>query len=344
MTAGLARILTAGSDLDLRALPEIARDRSAAGRARLFAFLASLLMTRWERLSTGERTQLAELIAVLWSRGTIVDRARLATHFTGQSDLPPALRVLLDTAVPAKQEPAAKVILPAAAAPLRKTTITISVTQQPVVMRRHLPLAPSVSPVHPASGDDRALLSPSSALSREQGIETVPAMAESALQEGDGALSRVSLSPPDLLTAPSVQSPSRQVVDELPDILAPRDNPHRLTTDLLAEALASGDLARFEVMLASLTGLRAPLLRRMLRESGDEALAILARAIGMDQVTFMTQWQNWQHGQVELGRASFADRAGRKRIGAFFAALTEGQIDRLLRRWRNSVDRLFASS
>jgi len=149
-----------------------------------------------------------------------------------------------------------------------------------------------------------------------------------------------------LLRAAPGRMPAASVSDStVPQLSAPRDNPHRLTAELLGGMLASGDQARFEVMLASLAGIRAPLLRRMLRDSGDEAFAILARSIGMDEASFVAQWQVWQQGQAEIGRAQApADRSRRKRISGFFAALTEHQIGRLVQRWRGSDGRVFAAS
>ncbi|HEX7743239.1 MAG TPA: DUF2336 domain-containing protein [Sphingobium sp.] len=149
-----------------------------------------------------------------------------------------------------------------------------------------------------------------------------------------------------LLRAAPGRMPAASVSDSVVPVLsAPRDNPHRLTAELLGDVLASGDQARFEVMLASLAGIRAPLLRRMLRDSGDEAFAILARSIGMDEASFVAQWQVWQQGQAEIGRTQApADRSRRKRISAFFATLTEHQIGRLVQRWRSSDGRVFAAS
>jgi len=432
----------AGPDLDLRTLPEIARDRSAAGRARLFAFLAALLVSRWDRLTGGERNELAALIVVLWSRGAEADRAKLAVDLAGVPDLPETLRSLLPVAAAVAPPPvftqppnsaghssaaisdgAAMMPgqLPAAATP-GKRNISITITQQPaarlprpsssnggavpipqpasgssisvrkpIVRIEQRPLLKVAAPagIHPPATAERTTPLPPLKTRSPAAMDEVasPACGSSAAAAGMG-------SPPGLSEAPvaaepdepvTPYEPSAPVVQEEqagvteagplldamlvgdmpapPDLSSaaavaplgedeepspptePRANPHRLTTALLSEVLASGDFARFEVMLASMTGLRAALLRRVLRDSGGEAFAILARAAGVEREVFSSQWRSWQQRQGDLGRTTIqGDQASAKRIGAFFAALTDQQIDRLIRRWRGDENRVFAAS
>jgi hypothetical protein len=110
----------------------------------------------------------------------------------------------------------------------------------------------------------------------------------------------------------------------------------------LTESLAEGDLARFEMMLAHLTRLRTPLLRRLLQDSGNESLALLARSIGLDSEAFQRQWQGWRQQAGEIDPAIRPpDRREAQQIATFFAALGDGQVDRLVQRWRSDGDRLF---
>jgi hypothetical protein len=409
----LVHILTAAPDLDLGALPDIARDRSPSGRAKLFAFLTSLLVTRWDRATSGERAQLAELLAVLWARGESTDRERLGAHFSERADIPGALQALLAppaaAAMPADTDSMLPTVAPAPERqPGRKLTITV--TQHPIVVRRKVTLRPPAPPATsalPAPADQAeatersighvAAAESPAAVQVEQGpvaevsVVTAPVVDHDAAASMAGATSPQAaengvvaqpahrIAPPDIPSADlavreaALPRHDRQVTpmrddapllstmllrgeserpgaratteDQVPQLSAPRDNPHRLTPELLGAALASGDQARFEVMLASLAGLRAPLLRRVLRDSGDEAFAILARSIGMDEARFAAQWQVWQQGQVELGRLPApADRKRRNRVRAFFAALTEYQIGRLVQRWRGSEGRVFTPS
>lgn len=399
----------ADSDFDLRSLPEIARDRSAAGRAKLFAFLAALLASRWGRLSGGERHELAALIAILWPRGAEADRAKLAMDLAGKADLPDSLRCFLPDAattawpvqvaavappvdpsaahsLPADSLPVASLPddpfsadpfpagsradmqapsggLPATGAP-RKKGISILITQQPVlrVARSSGPpnigVAPASAPI-PAAGPSisvdrpviRVPLRPA-AVSADAPAEisgkpsSKDAPAPIAAPSASAATAGIDAGPAH---AAAVQSAAiSAAADEQPASgnppTEPRATQHHLTVELLGEVLASGDLARFEVMLASMTGLRAALLRRVLRDSGGEAFAILARAAGVEAEAFSGQWQHWQRRQGDLGRAtSLRDQASAKRIAAFFAALTDQQIDRLIRRWRSDENRFFAA-
>lgn len=382
----------ADSDFDLRSLPEIARDRSAAGRARLFAFLAALLVSRWQSLSAGERHELAALIAILWPRGTEADRAKLAADLAGKADLPETLHCLLPaaaTTAPPAQDAAMRPPvdlspadsssassfppasfsdlqvpsddLPVAPAP-RKKGISIQITQQPVLRVARSPSSPSIStspiPTPTSSGPslsiDRPVIrvpsrSPGMPVEAPAGIngklssKGAPASAAARAAPVVAASGQADLPQPAaaMSIAPDVQ-PAGGAGEPLP--IEPRANPHRLTTELLGEVLASGDFARFEVMLASMTGLRAALLRRVLRDSGGEALAILARAAGAEQEVFASQWRHWQQHQADLGRPSIdGEQSQAKRVNAFFAALTDQQIDRLIRRWRSDENRFFAA-
>ncbi|HWT97966.1 MAG TPA: DUF2336 domain-containing protein [Terriglobales bacterium] len=387
--------MTIAPDLDLGALPDIARDRSPAGRARLFGFLTNLLIARWDRLAPGERTQLAELIAVLWARGTLVDQHRLMTHFSGSAEVPSALQALIAQPVAAEKAaievptqiasttPPAAGLAPEARP---KKALRITVTQHPIVIRRKNappPPAVTVAPVltdtateerpgeGPASAEaagreNSTAVKPTEAEDRDElpSVDlAIPSIDDAPERNGAGPrsptadssgekLPRADIPGHDALLASTLlraapgHMPAPSVSDNIvPALTGPRDNPHRLTPELLGDMLASGDQARFEVMLASLAGIRAPLLRRMLRDSGDEAFAILVRSIGMDEASFAAQWQVWQQGQAELGRNQVpADRSRRKRISAFFAALTEHQIGRLVQRWRGSDGRVFAVS
>jgi hypothetical protein len=148
---------------------------------------------------------------------------------------------------------------------------------------------------------------------------------------------------PTTIMTSSMRTESGSPLDDM--LAAPRPNPHRVTVDLLSEVLAGDDLPRFEVMLAHLCKLRAPLLRRLLRDGGSESFAILGRAAGLDASQFETQWLDWRRQMSELDRLIGApDRRDARRIGAFFAALTDQQVDRLIQRWRSDGARLFSET
>jgi hypothetical protein len=150
---------------------------------------------------------------------------------------------------------------------------------------------------------------------------------------------------PDAILASPAMPVIKGTAASVDDLSDPRENPHRLTAGHLADVLATGDLARFEVMLAHLTSLRAPLLRRLLRDSGSESLAILGRSIGLDAETFQRQWQSWRQQMSKLTPLpGQPDRRETQRIADFFTAISDSQVDRLIQRWRNDGDRLFSAA
>ena len=314
--AGPVQILAAGADLDLRHLADAARDRSADGRARLFALLAALMVSRWSGLKPGERQQLGELLAVLWPRGLLADRQRLADDLVERPDVPALLQGLLTSL----QKPAPRTTA-ADGAMVLKSAKAKPVT---IVMRRPPP-RPHSEPPHPEPA-------PASAM------DEMPSTARLAEP------SKPSMTGDDLFfdSAPSIaKSPPATV----PLLDEPRDNPHRLTGELLTATLAQGDLNRFEAMLAQLTQLRTPLLRRLLQDSGDEGFAILAHAAGIDTATFQQQWRAWREQVAKLRPyTGLPNRHEGEAIGVFFAALTDPQVDRLIQRWRHDGERLFRNN
>jgi hypothetical protein len=350
MDTGRDPFLSDAAEPDLRLLPDIARDRSAAGRARLFALLGSLLMSRWSSLTPSVRGQLAELVALLLPRATPQDRARLIAALAGRPDIPPALRHLAstpeatDTAIPSST------IVPAPADPERTLEpvrpamrsahgkpVRISIMQHAVAPRPS-PANKAGESAEPNAADQAA---GPDAPSRPAAAGDVDLVQPAAL---------VSPPLPERGLAAALASANREARlsrgqdDGAPTLSAPRDNPHRLTGAVLVETLKAGDLARFEMMLAQLTNLRAPLLRRLLKDGGNESFAILARAIGLDAEEFQRHWQHWRQESFNLAPYSRppSQREG-QRIAAFFIALTDRQVERLMERWRNDGNRLFAA-
>lgn len=343
-----AHALTAGTDVNLRDLAAIARDRSAAGRAKLFALLAGLLVSRWQSLTSNERTQLADLVALLWPRGATADRDRLRNDLAGRPDIPAVLLPVLQPAPGEKALLTAPLLPPESAMgavtpklSLAKKSIKHTVSNLAVIRRRQPSPPQAATEPQAATG-----VSPAVAPKPDSGsTDSRPVVSEASMPSAmNGQARPVASGAANPEPMPAVSSPpaSPSPANPPPPLLAPRENPHRLTPDHLTESLAGGDLARFEVMLAHLTRLRTPLLRRLLQDSGNESLAILARSIGLDPEAFQRQWQGWrqQTAQIEPG-ARLPDRHEAQRIETFFSALGDGQVDRLMQRWRSDGDRLF---
>jgi uncharacterized protein (DUF2336 family) len=85
----------------------------------------------------------------------------------------------------------------------------------------------------------------------------------------------------ELVQAAAMQPPRKS--EQLADSLSPSDT---ITPDLLVKTLRQGEIALFEAMLAKLTGIGPPMIRRLLFERGGEALAIACRAIDIKTPVF----------------------------------------------------------
>jgi hypothetical protein len=317
--------LTADTNVDFRDLPMIARDRSAAGRAKLFALLAALLVSRWDMLKSGEREQLAGLVALLWPRGSEMDRQRVSADLGGKADLPPDLRFLLQPG----QFQAGQPIPPETSLTAKpsKKQVRIVVTHHPIVVKRK-PAAPQPA----AETDPPAAQIPTQAI-----VAARDELSPSGLSPAQSTIIADAILTGDAVPMTGTPTP---VISS-----TPRENPHHLTPAHLTEVLEAGDLARFEVMLAQLTKVRAPLLRRLLRDSGNEGLAILIRSLGPDPEAFQRQWQSWRQQMSKLDPIrALPDRHEARQITTFFAALSDAQVDRLIQRWRNDSDGFFASA
>jgi hypothetical protein len=310
----------------------------------LFALLAALLTSRWSSMTTGERDQLAELILVLLPRAEPQDRRHLLADLAGRSDLPKVLQPLVAPTTdlaPVSSNGAAAAALPelksARGKPISITLRQPQVFSRPAASKDAASASPVNGPQHPTSQrpDHPALLEATD-------LEALPGLAQAdqhVLSSDEAGADQLCAPVSAALTAPATQPPE----EALPPLTGPRENPHRLTTGLLAEALARGDLARFEVMLAHLTRLRAPLLRRLLRDSGNEGFAILEKSLGINEGEFRQHWQDWRQQMFNLDPyGGQPDRRESKRISVFFANLTDGQVDRLVERWRSDGARLFA--
>ena len=430
---------------DLLQLADIARDRTAQGRARLFALLAALLCERWSSLTARERDMLAELLIVLVPRADPADLERLGRHLATRPAIPGILQPLVilppapmstagvsnpgvsNTGVPNTGMPTAGKKGPTITitAPIRATArtrpiralrrrprltvnpleITLRPDRQPdAAVQVDVQAEPAAQseimatpPVMPPS-TPQPVMPPVVPSATQTPIEAPAAQAERAAPPAmpippietasvgaspvapspvtPSPVARSPLTPPPVVSPPpmpasTVAPPARsqmaveslgQAPTQAPTIMAsaarmesgsplddmltaPRPNPHRVTADLLSEVLAGDDLPRFEVMLAHLCKLRAPLLRRLLRDGGSESFAILGRAAGLDAGQFETQWQDWRRQMSELDRLiGPPDRRDARRIGAFFAALTDKQVDRLIQRWRSDGARLFSET
>lgn len=106
----------------------------------------------------------------------------------------------------------------------------------------------------------------------------------------------------------------------------------------LARALKGGEVALFEEALAQMSALRPKVLRRILYESGGDALALLCKAIDLDpesfrEITRFVRARGAAQGKGDASEASFVQ---------LFERTERADAERVVKRWRRSSDYLAA--
>jgi uncharacterized protein (DUF2336 family) len=125
---------------------------------------------------------------------------------------------------------------------------------------------------------------------------------------------------------------SEELVDRLDDL-------GELDADFLIKSLRQGEVSLFEAGFGKMSGLRPKLLRRILFESGGEALALLCRAIDIDADTFLTVYaltRRAKDGEQEIDSQQRAD------LEKLYRMTDPGDAERVLKRWRRSSAYLYA--
>jgi len=95
----------------------------------------------------------------------------------------------------------------------------------------------------------------------------------------------------------------------------------------------------FEAAMCKMTELRPTVFRRILFESGGEALALLCRAIDLDIETFLTVY--------ELSRKAKDGQNGnlseeRVKLRNLYESANREDAEKVLKRWRRSAEYLHA--
>ena len=104
-----------------------------------------------------------------------------------------------------------------------------------------------------------------------------------------------------------------------------------ITPALLVDTLRHGEIALFQAMFATFTGLPTLLVRRLVYESGGEGLAIACRAAGMDAAAFTSIFVLSRKARRDRGLAP--GEVGR--IVSFFSKIRPEHARRLLQNWGN---------
>jgi uncharacterized protein (DUF2336 family) len=108
-----------------------------------------------------------------------------------------------------------------------------------------------------------------------------------------------------------------------------------ITPHILVETLRHGEIALFEAMLAKLTGIKPPLIRRLLFERGAEALAIACRVINVETPTFASIYllsRKARPNEPPPPRGEIA------RILGFYETMSVEAATQVVSTWRRSAD------
>jgi uncharacterized protein (DUF2336 family) len=108
-----------------------------------------------------------------------------------------------------------------------------------------------------------------------------------------------------------------------------------ITPHILVKTLRHGEIALFEAMLAKLTGIKPPLIRRLLFERGAEALAIACRVINVETPTFASIYllsRKARPNEPPPPRGEIA------RILGFYETMSVEAATQVVSTWRRSAD------
>ena len=112
-----------------------------------------------------------------------------------------------------------------------------------------------------------------------------------------------------------------------------------LTPSFVLKSLSQGQITLFELSFAKLTGLRPVLLRRIVYEPGGEGLAVLCRALGVDAQVFLSMYRLTRKARAIVGNPTAAEV---KQLADFYVDMTPDAAKLLLRKWLRDKDYLDA--
>ncbi|HUL09636.1 MAG TPA: DUF2336 domain-containing protein [Candidatus Acidoferrum sp.] len=127
--------------------------------------------------------------------------------------------------------------------------------------------------------------------------------------------------------------------DRAVELAAALANAGRLTPARLIQAMRQGEVSLFTAMLAHLTGLRLPLVRRLLFEPGGEGLVVACRALGFDKTILASIFLLCRRARPGDWAA---DPRELSRVLALFDRVQPAAAHAVLARWRRDPDFLYA--
>jgi uncharacterized protein (DUF2336 family) len=113
----------------------------------------------------------------------------------------------------------------------------------------------------------------------------------------------------------------------------------KLTPARLIQAMRQGEVSLFIAMLAHLTGLRLPLVRRLLFEPGGEGLVVACRALGFDKTIVASVFLLCRRARPGDWAA---DPRELSRVLALYDRVQPAAAHAVLARWRRDPDFLYA--
>ena len=116
-------------------------------------------------------------------------------------------------------------------------------------------------------------------------------------------------------------------------------NAGKLTPGRLIQAMRQGEVSLFIAMFAHLTGLRLPLVRRLLFEPGGEGLVVACRALGFDKAIVASIFLLCRRARPGDWAA---DPRELSRVLALFDRVQPAAAHAVLARWRRDPDFLYA--
>jgi uncharacterized protein (DUF2336 family) len=361
---------------DIRYLIGLARDKSVESRKRLVAVVSDIFFSDQAILTEYERALITDILHKLIYELAVPVREVLSAHLAGSEAMPRGmLRALADDEI----EVAAPILLNNEAlldVELIEVVRHRALEHQLMLAMRRTPIAVAAEPAIEGGGDliqdlldggDTRLIDVTMAYLIEQS-RGVDSFQEPILRREDlserlakkmilwilAALRQHILDRFDVdLTAldDGIETAAEELAERLAaerdrrrgdragDLAAALKSAGQLTASRLIQALRQGEVSLFIAMLAQLTGLRLPLVRRLLFEPGGEGLVVACRAMGFDKTIVASIYLLCRRARPGDWAA---DPRELSRVLALFDRVQPAAAHAVLARWRRDPDFLYA--
>lgn len=140
----------------------------------------------------------------------------------------------------------------------------------------------------------------------------------------------------DLISAADPASPTASKPLELADQL---ETEGMITADLMVKVLRQGEVPLFEAMFAKRSGLRMKLLRRLMFESGGDALAVACKGIDIPKADFATIFMLTRKARSNAGVMNPRELT---RVLALYDRMRTEAAKAIVSRWQRDSDFLNA--